>query len=247
MFFEGRIMFWMKRALFTGIACVFAMSALALFACRAPKEDDQMAAEVARLQEIIEQKDNEIELLKKILIEEDPGDELDEEEEQWYSDTETLAIGSGPSFFDSAPAGLKETVLISTDDWFNGKVTYEIELLELVSGTDAFDMIIDANIYNKVPPKGKEYVLAKFRIKLIVAQKGTFAISHERFEAVGEDGTAYTTFASVCGLEPELVAQIHEGEECYGWTYFLVDKTDDPVAVINRERDGETRFDLRAK
>ena len=146
------------------------------------------------------------------------------------------------------PAGLNETFVVRLDDWLVGKVTYEIEMLELIRGDQAWDIIRQANQFNDEPEAGKEYILAKFRIAILETEEDEpYTISHSIFDVVSGAGVEYTDFISVAGLDPNLRADLYEGAEHIGWTYFLVNINDHPVAVMNRRRASEIWFDLRAK
>lgn len=146
------------------------------------------------------------------------------------------------------PAKLKEAFIVSIDDWMDGKVRYEIEMLELIAGAKAWEMVSQGNLFNDEPPAGKEYILAKFRIDILDTQEDKpYSFSHAKFTAVSGAGVEYTGFLVVSGLEPDLSADLYEGAEHIGWTYFLVDVNDHPLAVLNRSQSSEIWFDLRAK
>lgn len=146
------------------------------------------------------------------------------------------------------PAKLNEAFVVSIDDWLDGKVRYEIEMLELITGAKAWEMVSQGNLFNDEPPAGKEYVLAKFRIAILDTQEDKpYSFHHAKFTAVSGSGVEYTGFLVVSGLAPDLSADLYEGAEHIGWTYFLVDINDHPLAVLNRSQSSEIWFDLRAK
>jgi hypothetical protein len=146
------------------------------------------------------------------------------------------------------PAGLNEAYVVSLDDWLEGKVTYEIEMLELISGTKALEMVRKANPFNDEPEAGKEYILAKFRVAILDTQEDKpYSFNHAKFNVISGTGVEYTGFLSVSGLEPDLRADLYEGASHIGWTYFLVDINDHPVAVMDRGQSSEIWFDLRVK
>ena len=145
------------------------------------------------------------------------------------------------------PAGLNEAFTVSKDDWLVGKVTYEVEMVELISGDEAWAIIHKANQFNDEPGAGKEYILAKFRIKIISTEEDEpYDINHAMFAVVSGGGVEYTDFISVAGLDPNLSADLYEGAEHTGWTYFLVDIDDEaPVAALDRKLSSEIWFNLR--
>jgi len=68
------------------------------------------------------------------------------------------------------------------------------------------------------------------------------------FRGIRGNGVEYPEwfYFSVLGLEPELNVVLYEGDECEGWTFFLVDKDDDnPLAVFEKGGSAETWFKLR--
>lgn len=144
------------------------------------------------------------------------------------------------------PANKGQTVIINRDDWFYGKATLEMELKDVISGEEAWNIIKEANMFNSEPEDGKEYILAKFRVKVIYVEKEPFEISHVLFDAVSGSGIAYDDFISVAGLEPDLSTDLYQDAEYEGWTYFLVDENDpNPLVVFDRKRDSETWFKLK--
>ncbi len=147
----------------------------------------------------------------------------------------------------SNPAGLNETFVVEKDDWLSGSVKYEATLLETVSGNTAWEMVRAANMFNSAPDTGKEYILAKFKVKIISTEEDKpYSLNHAKFSVVSSSGVEYTGFYSVAGLEPSLSADLYEGAEHEGWTYFLVDIDDPaPLAVMDRTRGSEVWFKLR--
>ncbi len=146
------------------------------------------------------------------------------------------------------PAVLGETFLVLMDDWMIGEVTFEIEMIEVVSGDEAWEMVKKANQFNDKPEEGKEYILAKFRIKVIKTEEDEpYEINHAKFDVISGGGVEYTDFISVSGIEPDLRTDIYEGAEHIGWTYFMVDKDDDnPLAAFDRKGEAEIWFKLRS-
>jgi uncharacterized repeat protein (TIGR02543 family) len=144
------------------------------------------------------------------------------------------------------PAGLHQTVRLDVDDWLDGKVVLELEMLELISGSRAWNMIYAWNMYNDHPGAGKEYILAKFRVKIVELEKEPYDINHAQFDVYSTTGVMYTEFFSVAGMDPDLRTNLYEGAEHIGYTAFLVRTDDSPVAVYMARWDENAWFDLRA-
>ncbi|MCM3409195.1 hypothetical protein [Metabacillus litoralis] len=142
------------------------------------------------------------------------------------------------------PAGIGETLLVEKDDWLDGHVKYEVELTDVISGDEALTLVKEANMYNDSPDAGMKYVLAKFRIKVLELEKEPYDINHAKFKAVSGSGVTYDDWISIAGLEPDLRNDLYEGAEHEGWTYFMVDENDEPLAVFNQGWDDEVWFDI---
>lgn len=187
-------------------------------------------AEVTRMEDLPEEIEEEM-----VGEEEVEGEPETEEDEPLHDNSRTN------------PADLNETFVVEKDDLIVGKVTYEVELIQTVSGQEAWEIVKEGNPFNEEPEEGKEYVLAKFRVKVLETEEDEpFNVNHAQFEAVSEGGVTYDDFISVSGVEPDLRGDLYEGAEKNGYTYFIVDKDDNPVAALNRGRSGEIWFDLRA-
>lgn len=106
-------------------------------------------------------------------------------------------------------------------------------------------MVQKANMFNDEPGEGQEYILAMFRVAVLETEEEPFVVTHAMFDAVSAGGTVYGGFLSVAGIDPTLRVELYEGAEHRGWTYFLVDKGDTPVAAFDRGEDSEVWFALR--
>jgi hypothetical protein len=158
---------------------------------------------------------------------------------------ETRESGSGNSR--TNPARINETLTVKRDTIFD-KVTYEIELLEIISGSEAWIMVKDANMFNDEPGAGKEYILAKFRIKVLETEGDEpYSVSSFQFEAVSKEGVVYSESAFAAGISPDISTDIYEGGEHVGYTVFLVEKEDSPLAAVHRNEKGVAWFDLRSE
>lgn len=144
------------------------------------------------------------------------------------------------------PAGIGEVLTISRDDWLDGASTIELELLRLVSGNDAWEMVQQANRFNDEPDEAKEYILALFRVIALEVEEEPLELTHAMFDAVSGTGVVYGDFISVAGLTPSWRVELYEGAEVEGWTYFLVDVDDTPVAAFDRGKDSQVWFALRS-
>lgn len=145
-----------------------------------------------------------------------------------------------------SPLALGEQVNISYNDLFHGDVELDIELLEVISGEEAWQLVKAGNQFNEAPAADQEYVLAKFHVKVNAVETEPFDLNQAQFDAVSSGGNTYDGFISVSGLDPDLSNELYEGAERVGYTYFLIDKDDDnPLISFNRRNDGEVWFEVR--
>lgn len=157
------------------------------------------------------------------------------------------AIPQGAQTSRTNPAGLYQPIRIEVDDLFEEKVVLELEMLELISGHTAWNMIYEWNMFNDEPEAGQEYILAKFRVKIVELENEPYDINHAQFDVYSATGVMYTEWVSVAGKDPDLRTSLYEGAEHIGYTAFLVRTDDSPVAVyMARWDENAIWFDLRA-
>lgn len=119
----------------------------------------------------------------------------------------------------------------------------EMELIESISGSEATEKVKASFEFNDEPGDGKEYILAKFRLKLIEVEEEPYEVYPQQFDVVSDGGASYEDFVSVAGLDPEFRSDLYEGGEIEGWVPFLVDADDEkPLAKY-----GDVWFNLRGE
>ncbi len=155
----------------------------------------------------------------------------------------TPAPPAGGSTTPSAPAGstpagegegrtidtaVGKNITVQCDiDRSDGKFRVEVTLLELLSGDPAWDKVYAANKYNAQPKATEEYILAKFRVKVLDAPAGkVYKLNHAKFDLFDTEGSQYQDFTSVAGVEPDLRFELAKGTEHTGYTYFMARKND---------------------
>jgi hypothetical protein len=88
------------------------------------------------------------------------------------------------------PAGFGQTVrsnAITFGDIF-GSGEIELTLLEIIRGQQALQIVIDGNQFNEVPGPGDEYILARFRVRVLSrTSDNAIDINHARFDPVVDD------------------------------------------------------------
>lgn len=169
----------------------------------------------------------------------------------WDAKTSTVKItGEKAAAINNSrqnPAGLNETFTVTRDSLFSGIFTYEIEMVDVLSGEEAWRMVEAANMFNSEPDPGMEYILAKFRVKVLNVEGNQAAtIYSAMFDTFSGSGTKYTQMAFVAGLEPDFDTELFAGAENTGWVAFLVNQSDtNPLAASDRSTPSELWFKLR--
>jgi hypothetical protein len=104
----------------------------------------------------------------------------------------------------------------------------KINLLEIVRGAKAWDLIKEASASNKPPKVGFEYILARIRFEFSSRgspQECIHELRREEFTALSADGKEYET-PSVVPPKPELSGSLRSGHSLEGWIVFSVAKDD---------------------
>jgi hypothetical protein len=125
--------------------------------------------------------------------------------------------------------------------------TLEITLLNAKRGDSAWSAIEDANQFNEAPTADEDYVLTKFRIKVIsTSDNKEFDVSSYYFNAVSESGVVYDS-PWVVMPEPSLSnVGLYPGASTEGWLAFKVKKSDNnPLIRYVYGNDNELWFSLK--
>lgn len=145
------------------------------------------------------------------------------------------------------PIGLNKTIVMNVDNWLYGKMEYEVEMTEIISGSHALDLVTNANRYNEDPEKGKEYIIVMFRLKVLKTEDDkALDLSMINFDCISGNGIEYSESVYVAGIEPSLDRELFQDAEYAGYVVFMVDEEDQNcVVVMNKDSDGEIWFDIR--
>lgn len=156
------------------------------------------------------------------------------------SQTEKPAVKAGTR---KNPIPLNTTALFDGMNTIFDKFKVELTLTQVVRGDAALDLVKKGNEFNSDPPEGKEYLLAKFKIRALQSQDDkNIDINSSSFELVSQAGNKYDDFVTVSGVEPGL-NEMYAGAEQEGYAYFLVDKSDtSPLIVFLNRNDGGIWF-----
>lgn len=154
-----------------------------------------------------------------------------------------------PKEDDSVPIGTRDnplpfntTILYDgTDTNGTGGTLYdtykvEITLLDVIRGSDALAIAVDANQFNTEPAEGKEYLLARFRIRGLSSENDAkIDINNASFTLVSENGKTYDSFTTISGIQPTL-REMYAGGSQEGYACFEVDIDDKKPTIVFLER-----------
>lgn len=119
----------------------------------------------------------------------------------------------------------------SSEVFFDEFYDYEVEIAvtEVLRGSEALQLVKDMNSFNTDPPAGKEYMLAKVRVKGISSKNGEkiSLLPSFYFECASQSGTGYA-YKIVYGLNPT-ISDVYPGGETEGYLCYIVDASDAPL------------------
>ena len=108
---------------------------------------------------------------------------------------------------------------------------WDVQVLEMVRGEEAWDALHTASDYNDEPPKGMEYLLLRIWAECTYEDKDQHDISASDFAVTGSRLTVYGS-ALVSEPEPELDAELYAGGDTEGWAAFVVGEDETDLILI---------------
>ncbi len=117
----------------------------------------------------------------------------------------------------NTPAGFGDIAV--TKNW-------EVQLLDVLLGDEAWSKITKANQFNDPPPDGMQYILAKVKVRYIGVENTAQNINGISFKSTGSKNILYDP-PSVVSPEPGLNFDLFPGGSCEGWVVLTaaVDET----------------------
>ncbi len=112
-------------------------------------------------------------------------------------------------------------------------------------GDSAWSAIKEANQFNEAPSGDYEYLLTKFRFKVLdTSDDKEYAVSSYNFKAVSQDGVVYDS-SWVVVPKPELSNSLYPDASVEGWIVFKIKKTDaNPLIRFTDGNDNELWFNI---
>ncbi len=132
-----------------------------------------------------------------------------------------------------------------TDSWLYGDYSVKITVLQVIRGSQAWQMIHDANMFNDPPEQGYEYILAKIRFEYLWNSDPNqdIDISQYSFDVFSEDGVKYDE-PIIVAPDPQLSTTLYPGGIKEGWGAYQVAIDDEHPLLVYDQIHGGVWFKL---
>jgi hypothetical protein len=120
------------------------------------------------------------------------------------------------------PAAFGETII--TEKW-------QITVLDVVLGSEAEEMVLNANMFNDPPDEGMEYVVIKLRVHLIGQADEMVEVSGSDFRVMGSRNVIYDLPTAV-DPEPGIRAHLYPGGVHEGWHVVQVTQGERALVLV---------------
>ncbi len=108
---------------------------------------------------------------------------------------------------------------------------WNVEVLEVVRGEEAWSMLQTANQFNEPPADGMQYILARIKVTSTYQDTESHTIGSSDFGLTGDRLILYDS-ASVVVPEPELNAELFAGGEAEGWVAFAAGQDETQLMLV---------------
>jgi hypothetical protein len=127
---------------------------------------------------------------------------------------------AGRSADDPAPAG----TIIATEGW-------ELTILEVLRGDDAWDALYEASEYNDPPEAGMEYLLVRVAVRNVSDEDAPKRCEYDVLDVVGDEREVYEhPYLTV--PSPKLEAWLYPTGETEGWVVFQATEGETGLILI---------------
>lgn len=134
------------------------------------------------------------------------------------------------------PAKMNQPIVFDGTGSIFDQYKVEVTLTEIDRGSTALQMALDANEFNDIPPAGKEYLFAKFKIRAISSKNDeSVDINKYEFDLYSSSGVEYDDFVSVAGIKD--FSPMYSGGTTEGYACYYVDKSDTNPSIVFLKRD----------
>lgn len=122
-----------------------------------------------------------------------------------------------------APIGTVQHIQV---DNFVEKYNASVVILEATRGTDAYNMLKEANQFNPAAKEGMEYIVVKARVSInSVSEDKAVSLSSYSFDAYSSDNVEYDS-AFVVDPDPQFSGSVYEGGTLEGYFAVQVSQSD---------------------
>jgi hypothetical protein len=108
---------------------------------------------------------------------------------------------------------------------------WDVEVLEVVRGEEAWSMLQAANQFNEPPADGMQYILVRLKVTSTYQDTESHSIGSSDFGLTGDRLILYDS-ASVVVPEPELNAELFTGGEAEGWIAFAAGQDETQLTLV---------------
>ena len=130
------------------------------------------------------------------------------------------------------PAKVNQTAVYDSLGEEHDAYKFEVTLLEVLRGGAALKKVKQANSYSQMPPDGKEYLLAKFKVSFLEAKKDDPFMAQSYFDIVKPDGNTYSQPNAYIDIsEIGALSTMYRGATQEGYVCFTVDKKDEKLLI----------------
>ncbi len=138
------------------------------------------------------------------------------------------------------PAPIGYALSTEFEDW-DDKYEAKLTVLEVIRGTDAWNLLIDANMFNSLPKEDHEYILAKIKFEYLSGPNidTSYDVSTYSFNIISSGGKEYEVPLAV-EPEPAIDASLYPGAFHEGWAAYEVAVEDSqPLLAFGRDYQGQ--------
>jgi hypothetical protein len=141
------------------------------------------------------------------------------------SEPEPIATPGAPGSARDNPVPFGEVLQI--EDW-------EVQVLEVVRGEDAYDILLETNQFNSPPPPGHEFVLVNLTARYIADSSEVVDIDSFWLRSTGDSRVRHTYVFPV-NPEPVFDASLFSGGEVTGWATVLAREGESNLLLVFEE------------
>lgn len=131
------------------------------------------------------------------------------------------------------PAKITQTVTVNQDSYGFGNGKLEVTLTGVTRGTSAWNKIEKANQYNDKPEDGKEYLIAKFKVKCIEntsEDDSPIEVNYVRFDYADSD-YAIDSDTPFVDYDSLIDAKLYKDSSTEGNVIFEIEKNDNGYII----------------